>query len=181
MSQILEVCKEKMTKAVHSFEIGLNSIRTGVANASLVDGIEIDYYGSPTPLSQLSSITVQEGKTVVIKPYDASTLKEIEKALNASSLGLPPQSDGIVVRITVPSLTEDTRRELCKKVSKFSEDAKVNIRNIRRDSNEAAKKDDALTEDLEKDCLEKVQKATDDFIAQIDQIAKAKEQEIMKV
>lgn len=181
MTMILDICKEKMGKAIHSFEISLNSIRTGVANASLLDGIEIDYYGSPTPLNQLSSITIQEGKTLVIKPYDASSLKDIEKAINASSLGLPPQSDGTVVRISVPSLTEETRRELCKKVSKFAEEAKVNVRNIRRDSNELAKKDDTLTEDLEKDCLDKIQKATDEYVGKIDQIAKEKEQEIMKV
>lgn len=181
MSQILENCKEKMSKAVHGFELNLNTIRTGVANASLLDGIEVDYYGSSTPINQLSSISIQEGKTIVIKPYDSSTLKEIEKAINASSLGLPPQSDGIVIRLNMPALTGDTRRDLCKKVSKFAEEAKVNVRNIRRDFNDLAKKDDTLTEDLEKDCLEKIQKTTDEFILKIDQIAKAKEQEIMKV
>ncbi|MFI3284992.1 MAG: ribosome recycling factor [Erysipelotrichaceae bacterium] len=181
MNHILDVCNEKMTHVVHQFELQLNTVRTGAANASLVDGIEVDYYGSPTPLNQISSISIQEGKTLVIKPYDSSSLKDIEKAINASSLGLPPQSDGVVVRITVPSLTGETRKEYCKKVGKYAEESKVQVRNARRDCNDLAKKDDTLTEDLEKACLEKIQKLTDEYIAQIDQAAKVKEQEIMKV
>ena len=181
MLEILDLCQEKMEKATHQFEVGLNSIRTGVANASILDGIEVDYYGSPTPLNQMSSISVQDGKTIVVKPYDSTTLKDIEKAINASSIGLPPQSDGVVIRLNVPALTEETRRELCKKVSKYAEEARVHLRNIRRDMNEAAKKDDTLSEDVEKACLEKIQQITDKAVENVDTIAKNKEKEIMKV
>ncbi len=181
MEQILNSCKDKMGQALVSLDRHLGTVRTGVANASILDEINVDYYGSPTPLNQISSISVQEGKTLVIKPYDSSSLKDIEKAINESPLGLPPNSDGTVVRINVPSLTEETRKEYCKTVHKYAEDAKVAVRNVRRDANDHAKADKTLTEDMQKDCLERVQKVTDDFIKQIDEKAKAKEQEIMKI
>lgn len=181
MKQFLDLCAEKMQKVTEQFSEHLNTVRTGRANPGLLNDIEVDYYGMMTPINQLSSITVSEGKTLVIKPFDSQSLKDIEKSINASNLGLPPQSDGTVIRITVPSLTEETRKELVKKVNKHAEEAKVAIRNVRRDVNELVKKDDTLTEDLEKDCLDKIQKETDKFIAKVDEIAKAKDAEIMTI
>ncbi len=178
---VVENAKEKMGKVVEHFEKSLTGIRTGRANTTILDGIEIDYYGSPTPLNQVAGITVSEGRTLVIKPYDSSSLKDIEKACNEADLGMAPQNDGTVVRLTVPALTEETRKEMCKKVGKFAEEAKVQVRNARRDANDAAKKDGTLTEDLEKDCLDQIQKLTDEFIKTIDGISDEKEKEVMTV
>lgn len=181
MNLILEETKEKMEKALSSFKSTLDTVRTGRANANLLNGIDVDYYGSPTPLNQIASISVQEGRTLVIKPFDASSIKDIEKAINKSSLGLPPQNDGRLIRVTVPALTEETRRQMCKEVSKLSENAKVALRNIRRDSNDQAKKEESLTEDQQKQCLEKIQKVTDEYVKKVDQIADEKEKDIMTV
>jgi len=181
MEVILNATSEKMEKAIVSFEEGLSSIRTGRANPNILNHVEIDYYGSMTPLNQVGSISVVEGRTLVIKPFDASFLKEIEKSLHEANLNLTPQNDGSVIRLQVPALTEESRKELTKEVGKKAEDAKVAIRNIRRDSNELAKKSAELTEDLEKDCLEKIQKLTDEAIKRIDEIAAAKSKEIMTV
>ncbi|MEG1462184.1 MAG: ribosome recycling factor, partial [Anaerorhabdus sp.] len=163
------------------FSESLATVRTGRANTTMLDHVEVDYYGSPTPVNQIASISVVEGRTLVIKPYDSSSLKNIEKACNEADLGIAPQNDGTVIRLTVPALTEETRKEMCKKVSKYAEEAKVQIRNLRRDGNDAAKKDDTLTEDMEKDCLDKIQKLTDEFIKKIDDIAANKEKEVMTI
>ncbi len=178
---VVENTREKMEKAIDHFQTNLGTIRTGRANATLLDGVEIDYYGSPTPLNQVAGISVVEGRTLVIKPYDVSSLKDIEKACHAADLGIAPQNDGTVVRLTVPALTEETRKEMCKKVGKFAEEAKVQLRNHRRDANDLAKKDETLTEDLEKDCLDKIQKLTDEFSKKIDTIASEKEKEVMTI
>lgn len=181
MNLILDETKEKMEKALKSFEGSLDSVRSGRANTNLLNGIEVDYYGSATPINQIASISVQEGRCLVIKPFDLSCLKDIEKAINKSSLGLPPQNDGKVIRVTVPALTGDTRKALCKEVSKKAEEAKVALRNIRRDGNDQAKKEESLTEDQQKQCLDKIQKLTDDFVKKIDQLASEKEKDIMTV
>ena len=181
MEKILKDCNDRMKGALDSLEHNLKTVRTGAANASILDEIQIDYYGSETPLNQLGSITVSEGKTLVIKPYDATTLKNIERAINESTLGLPPQNDGTVIRLTMPSLTEESRKDLCKVVSKFAEEAKVAVRNVRRDANDHTKANKELTEDMQKNCLEKVQKTTDEFIKIIDENAKNKEKEIMTI
>ena len=163
MKEILDNSRSKMQKAIDTFSEHLETIRTGRANAGMLAGVEADYYGCPTPINQISSITVVEGRQLVVKPYDSSSLKAIEHAINKSDLGLNPQNDGSVIRINVPAPTEETRKELCKKVSKLSEEAKIAVRNLRRDANEAAKKDETLTEDAEKECLEKIQKLTDEM------------------
>ncbi len=173
--------EERMEKAIENFKTGLDKVRTGRANPTILNGIEVDYYGSPTPINQIASVSVQEGKTIVIKPYDASSLKDIERAINTSNLGLPPQNDGSVIRITVPALTEETRKGYCKEVSKMAEEAKVAIRNIRRDGNDEVKKDKTIPEDLAKDLQDKIQKATDKFIKLVDEVGKQKEDEIMKI
>ena len=156
-------------------------MRTGRANPNLLDRIEIDYYGAMTPVNQIASISVVEGRTLVVKPYDASTLKAIEKAINTSDLGLPPQNDGSVIRVSVPQLTEETRKSYCKEVSKFAEEAKVNIRNVRREYNDILKKDKTIPEDSQKDLLDQVQKLTEKMTKKIDEIADKKEKEIMTI
>lgn len=172
---------ERMEKTLEQLQANLNTVRTGRANPTLLDRVEVDYYGTPTPVNQISSITVSEGRTLVIKPYDASSLKDIERAINASDVNLPPNNDGTVIRLTVPQLTEETRKGYCKDVAKFAEEAKVAIRNIRRDINDTVKKEKSIPEDLSKDLLDQVQKATDKYISCVDEIAKAKEKEIMTI
>ncbi|MBR2578448.1 MAG: ribosome recycling factor [Erysipelotrichaceae bacterium] len=173
--------EERMSKAIEAFEHNLSKVRTGRANPAILDGVEVDYYGSPTPINQIASVSVQEGKTIMIKPYDASSLKDIERAINTSDIGLPPQNDGSCIRITVPALTEETRKGYCKDVAKMAEEAKVAIRNIRRDGNDEVKKDKSIPEDMAKDLQEQIQKTTDKFIAKVDEVAKAKEKEIMTI
>lgn len=181
MQTILNQVNEKMTKAIASFEHELTTVRTGRANASLLDSVEVDYYGCPTPINQVGSISVVEGKQLVIKPFDKSILKDIETAINKANIGIAPQNDGTVIRLNVPSLTEDRRKELTKVVSKMAEEAKVAVRNVRRDGNDLVKKNKELTEDMQKDAQEKIQKKTDEFIKKIDSIAEAKQKEIMTV
>jgi len=181
ISDILEEATMEMDEVIERFQHSLSQVRTGRASSLMLEGIKVDYYGSPTPINQLSSITVQEGRSLVIKPYDANSLKDIEKAIESSNLGLPCQNDGTVCRINVPSLTEDTRREYCKKVDKFAEEAKIQIRNARRDANDLVKKDEDLTEDLQKSGKEEVQKLTDNYISKIETLASEKSQEIMKI
>ena len=173
--------EEKMNKAIAALENNLTKVRTGRANPNLLDHVEVNYYGCPTPINQIASISVQEGKSLVIKPYDASSLKDIEKAINASDIGLPPLNDGTVVRITMPVLTEETRKGFCKDIAKYAEETKVAIRNIRRDANDEIKKDKTLPEDTAKDLQEQVQKLTDKFVEKTDAVAKAKEKEVMTI
>ena len=177
----IKVIESKMQKAIESLEHNLTKVRTGRANPNILDGIEVDYYGCPTPINQIASISVQEGKTLCIKPYDASSLKDIERAINSSDLGLPPLNDGTVVRITMPSLTEETRKGFCKDIAKFAEETKVAIRNVRREGNDEVKKDKTLPEDTQKDLENQIQKLTDKFVAKADETAKAKEKDVMTI
>lgn len=177
----LDSAQHRMEKAIEAFEHHLTQVRTGRANPSILSEIEIEYYGMMTPLNQVSQISVVEGKQLVVKPFESSILKAIEKAVNLANLGLSPQNDGTVIRLNVPSLTEETRKELSKQVSKMAEEAKVAIRNVRREVNDSIKKDDTLTEDMEKNALDKVQKTTDEFIKKVDAIAESKTKEIMTV
>ena len=177
----INVFKEKMAKSISSFEKNLVNIRTGRANPQILEAVNVDYYGTPTPLNQIASISVQEGKTLVIKPYDASSLKDIEKAINESNIGLPPVNDSTVIRITTPALTEETRKGFCKNIGKYAEEAKVSIRNIRRDANDEIKKDKSLAEDQAKGFQDDVQKLTDEYTKKVDELAKAKEKEVMTI
>lgn len=174
-----EIAKERMESAIEAFKANLVKVRTGRANPNMLDGIMVDYYGSPTPINQLASVSIQEGKTIVIKPFDRNVVKEVERAINTSDLGLPVMNGGDVLRITVPALTEETRKGFCKDVDKMSEEAKVQIRNIRRDVNEDIKKDKTIPEDISKSYLEDIQKATDDAIKNIENLAADKQKEIM--
>lgn len=175
----LEIAEEKMDKAIEAFSSLLTKVRTGRANPTMLDGILVDYYGSPTPINQLASVSIQEGKTIAIKPFDRNVVKDVERAINTSDLGLPVQNGGDILRVTVPALTEETRKGFCKDVDKMTEDAKVQIRNIRRDINEDVKKDKTIPEDISKSYLEDIQKATDKFIEKIETLAKDKQKEIM--
>jgi ribosome recycling factor len=184
VQQIINTAKEKMDKAVQAFTRELATIRAGRANPSLLEKITVDYYGMPTPIIQLASISVPEARLLVIQPYDKSVIKDIEKAILSSDLGLTPSNDGSVIRITIPPLTEERRRELVKLVKKYSEEAKVAVRNIRRDANDELKKlekNGEITEDELRGYTDDVQKLTDDHIAKIDAITKEKEKEVMEV
>ncbi|MFI8574652.1 ribosome recycling factor [Rossellomorea aquimaris] len=181
---IITNAKERMTKAIQTFSRELASIRAGRANASLLDKITVDYYGAPTPVNQLAGISIPEARMLVIQPYDKSALGDIEKAILKSDLGITPTSDGNIIRIVVPALTEERRKELVKLVKREAEDAKVAIRNIRRDANDDLKKKEKsgdITEDDLRGYSDDVQKATDESIVKIDAIAKDKEQEMLEV
>lgn len=179
--ELLDVTKHKMEKAVEKLDENLKTIRTGVANASLLEHVHFEYYGSETPINQVASIKVVEGCQLMIKPYDRSTLKDIERAIATSDTGLVPQSDGEVIRLNVPALTEERRKQLSKEADKMGEEAKIAVRNVRREANDAIKKDKELTEDDAKRMQEKVQKLTDEFAKKIEKEVSEKEKEIMKV
>lgn len=171
---------EKMDKTVESYQRELNTVRTGRANPNLLDSIRIDYYGVLTPIKQISSISVPEASQLYIKPYDKSSLKAIEVAINTSELGLNPQGDGVGIRLIIPKMTEERRRELVKLVGKMQETAKVGIRNIRRDLNDGLKKL-GLPEDEEKGWLEDSQKYTDEYIEKIEKLTQEKEKDLMTI
>ena len=171
---------EKMDKTVESYQRELNTVRTGRANPNLLDAIRIDYYGVLTPVKQISSITVPEASQLYIKPFDKSCLKAIEVAIATSELGLNPQGDGVGIRLIIPKMTEERRREMVKQVGKMQETAKVGIRNIRRDLNDGIKKL-GLPEDEEKGWLEDSQKYTDDYIAKIEKLTAEKEKDLMTI
>ncbi|WP_243289848.1 ribosome recycling factor [Bacillus sp. FJAT-47783] len=182
--QVLDQSKEKMEKAVSSLKRELASIRAGRASAALLDKVQVDYYGVPTPVNQLASISVPEARLLVIQPYDKSSLGDVEKAILKADLGLTPTSDGTVIRISIPALTEERRKELVKTVRKYSEDAKVAVRNIRRDANDELKKlekDGEITEDELRSYQDDVQKLTDTYVSKVDETTKEKEKEIMEV
>lgn len=182
--QVISNTKGKMEKAIQAYTRELASIRAGRANASLLDKITVDYYGAPTPINQMASVSVPEARLLMIQPYDKTIIGDIEKAILKSDLGLTPSSDGSVIRLAIPQLTEERRKELVKLVKKEAEDAKVAIRNIRRDGNEDLKKlekNGEITEDDLHGFSDDIQKLTDDHIKQIDQITKEKEQEITAV
>ncbi len=182
--EVMDQAKDRMDKAIGAFSRELASIRAGRANASLLDKISIEYYGAPTPLSQMAGISVPEARLLVIQPYDKTTLGEIEKAIMKSDIGITPSNDGSIIRLAIPVLTEDRRKELVKLVKKEAEDAKVAIRNVRRDANDDCKKLEKsgdITEDELRRNGEEIQKLTDVTIEKIDKIAKDKENEIMEI
>lgn len=182
--QVISQAKERMTKAIQAYTRSLASIRAGRANASLLDRLVVDYYGAPTPVNQLAGISVPEARLLVIQPYDKSILGDIEKAILKSDLGLTPSNDGSIIRLMIPQLTEERRKELVKVVKKEAEEAKIAIRNIRRDANDDLKKlekNGEITEDDQRGYSDDIQKLTDDQISKIDQITKDKEKEILEV
>ncbi|HCW7805236.1 TPA: ribosome recycling factor [Staphylococcus aureus] len=184
MSDIINETKSRMQKSIESLSRELANISAGRANSNLLNGVTVDYYGAPTPVQQLASINVPEARLLVISPYDKTSVADIEKAIIAANLGVNPTSDGEVIRIAVPALTEERRKERVKDVKKIGEEAKVSVRNIRRDMNDQLKKDEKngdITEDELRSGTEDVQKATDSSIKEIDQMIADKEKDIMSV
>ena len=176
--------EEKMQKSISAYESQLADIRAGRANPALLDKIEVDYYGAPTKLNQMAEVKVTDARTIVITPWDATTLKNMEKAILASDLGITPVNDGKTLRISFPQLTEERRKELTKKVAKMGDEAKVAVRNIRRDANDAAKKmkkDGEMTEDELKASDKSVQDLTDKYIKVIDEVTARKNKELMEI
>ena len=184
MKETLKHAEEKMQKSLDSLQSNFASVRAGRANPQVLDKINANWYGTPTPIQNMASITVSEGRTLVIQPFDKGTLKDIEKAIQASDLGINPVNDGNVVRLTFPQPTEERRKELCKSVKKYGEEAKVAVRNVRRDAVDkfkAMKKNGELTEDDQKEAEKKVQKITDKYCDEVDKAVSAKEKEIMSI
>jgi ribosome recycling factor len=182
--EILAQTKARMEKSIEDFKHVLTSIRTGRANVGLIDHIKVDYYGTPTPLNQMASLAVPEPTSITVQPWDISQLGNIEKAIRSSDLGLNPANDGKIVRVPIPPLTEERRKELVKHLHKVLEDHRTAIRNIRRDENERIKKalkDKTISEDEEKKTLDEIQKLTNQHIEKLDGLGKGKEKEIMEV
>ena len=176
--------EEKMQKAIAAYEFNLSSIRAGQASPSVLSRVNFEYYGAPTPISTMADIRVADAKTLTVTPYDATTLKAMEKAILASDVGITPTNDGKVIRLIFPQLTEERRKELKKQVLKEGEDAKVAIRNIRRDAMDLAKKmkkDGELTEDDQKSAEKSIQDITDKYIKNVDAVTAKKEKEIMAI
>lgn len=184
LDEIFEDLKDRMGKSIESLKREYSRLRTGRASISLLDGIRVSYYDTPTPLNQMASLAVPEPRLIVIQPWDKTAIEDIEKAILKSELGLTPINDGKVIRISIPPLTEERRKELVKVARKMSEENKVAIRNIRRDANEMLKdlkKEKEITEDDLYRSQEEVQKATDQFISQVDELCTAKEKEILEI
>lgn len=184
LKELYDSTKERMNKTIKALHVEYDSVRAGRASAKVLDRISADYYGTPTPIVQMASISNADARTLVIQPWDKSALTLICKAIQTSDLGINPQNDGTVIRLNFPALTEERRKQLAKDIAKTAEESKIGIRQIRRDSIDkikAMKKNSEITEDDQKAGEEKIQKITDDFIKQIDEIEKEKTAEIMEI
>ena len=184
MNELLKNTEERMSKSVDALDREYKSIRAGRANAAVLDRVNVDYYGVPTPVQQMAAVSVPEPRTLLITPWDKSTLKDIEKAILTSEIGINPQNDGICIRLNFPPLTEERRKDIVKDIRKKGEDAKVAVRNQRRDALDklkALKKNNAITEDDEANGEKKIQNLTDKFCKEIDELANIKEKEIMEI
>lgn len=184
MQQVISNAEERMNKSVCATERDFSSVRAGRANPGILDKVVVDYYGVPTPVNQMAAVSVVEARTLLIQPWDASTLKSIEKAISTSDIGINPNNDGRVIRLNFPPLTEERRKELAKEVRKMSEEGKVAVRAVRRDAMEkikALKKEGSITEDDVQNGEKKIQALTDKYCKEIDELTAAKESEIMEV
>ncbi len=184
MKTVYETAKTKMGKTVNALVGEFGAIRAGRANPQLLDKIAVDYYGTPTPINQLASVSATEARVLTIQPWDKSVLKAIEKAIQTSDIGINPQNDGSVIRLTFPPLTEDRRKDLVKDIQKIAENSKVAVRSIRRDCIEklkAMKKNSEITEDDLKDAEKEIQKITDNYTKEIETICDAKQKEVMSI
>lgn len=182
--QIFQKLQDDMEKTISALDKSFSRVRTGRASVSLLDGIKVDYYGAPTPIAQVATLSVPESRLIVITPWDVTALGAIEKAIQKSDLGLMPSNDGIIIRLSIPPLTEERRKELVKVVKKMSEEAKIKLRNARLDANEGfkdAKKNNKMAEDQVFTAQDEVQKLTDAGIQKVDKILAAKEKEIMEI
>jgi len=184
IDEVLSEARTAMDKAVKSLKREMAKVRTGRASVSLLDDIKVDYYGVPTPLSQVATLSVPEARLITVQPWEKNLIPDIEKAIFKADLGLTPSSDGQLIRLPVPALTEERRREMVKIIKRMSEDAKISVRNARRDANETLKmleKEKEITEDDLKRSEKDVQQLTDEFVATIDSIVQSKEKEVMEV
>jgi ribosome recycling factor len=184
LNDVYADARDRMQKALDTLEREYKRLRTGRASVSLVDSIRVEYYGNTTALNQLATLTIPEPRTIMIQPWDTSIISEVEKAILKSELGLTPNNDGKVIRISIPTLTQERRKELVKVIKKMSEEAKVAMRNIRRDANEMLKdlkKEKEISEDEQFKAQEEAQKITDDFIRKVDGVYSAKEKEILEI
>jgi ribosome recycling factor len=176
--------KRRMDQAVAAFQSNLSSVRTGRASVHMLDHVKVDYYGTPTPISQMAQVSAPEAQLILISPWDPTIVKEIEKALQTSDLGFNPQSDGKVIRLPVPPMTEERRRDVVKHLNRVLEEQRTAVRNVRRDGNDALKKlakDKKISEDEEKRAMEEVQKMTDEEIRRMEEMSRRKEAEVMQV
>ncbi len=184
MKTVFETAKTKMGKTLTALQTEYGAIRAGRANPQILDKLTVDYYGTPTPINQLASVSATEARVLTVQPWDKSVLKAIEKAIQVSDIGINPQNDGSVIRLTFPPLTEDRRKELVKDIQKIGENSKVAVRSIRRDCLEklkSMKKASEITEDDLKDGEKEIQKITDNYIKDIDTVSAAKQKEIMEI
>lgn len=179
--QFIDNLSAGMQKSVDSFSKEISTLRTGRANSSILDLVKVEYYGFPTPLVEIAQVSIPEPRQIMIRPYEKDSLKLIEKAIITSNLGLVPNNDGSCIRLNIPALSEERRKEYTKLLNKYAENARVSIRNIRRNANESLKKDKTVSEDRVRHLETEVQKTTDTFIKKIDEAAKAKEKEIMTI
>ena len=180
----LESMQERMEKVIDNLEANYSEIRAGRANLAILNRVSVEYYGVPTPINQVASVSVPEARLIVIQPWDRSILSQVEKAIEKADIGIHPMNDGQVIRLSFPELTEERRKEIVKDVKKTAEEAKVAVRNVRRDEMDEAKaklKNKEISEDEEKSLEDKIQKETDKYVAKIDEIADKKEKEIMSV
>lgn len=184
IKEILSTAQTKMQKTIEVLRVDLASVRAGRASVSLLDKVMVEYYGTSTPVNQVASVTVPEPRMIVIQPWEKNLLKDIERAIMKSDLGLNPNSDGSVIRLNLPQLTEERRKELVKTVHKKAEDARVSIRNLRREANDSVKKAEKakeITEDEAKKANDDIQKMTDKFIKEVDTVMEHKEKEVMEI
>jgi len=180
MDELFMEVSESFEKSVAAFQRDLSRMRTGRANLSILDGVKVEYYGSPTPLSQIASLNISDPRLITIKPWDKSLLGATEKAILAADVGITPNNDGVIIRLPIPALTVERRKDLVKQVGKMAEGARVSIRNIRRDYKSICEDDDQFTEDEQRRALKRLQEITDDFIKRVDKMAVEKETEIME-
>lgn len=184
MDAVFTKTKEKMEKCLDALNRDYKAVRAGRANPAILDRVTVDYYGTPTPINQMAAISVPEPRMLMIQPWDASTLKDIEKAINTAEIGINPSNDGKVIRLAFPALTEERRKELVKDISKRGEEAKVAVRNVRRDAMDdikKLKKDNEITEDDQKNGEKKLQDITDSYIKQVEEMVKKKEDEVLSI
>jgi len=184
MEAVFNKAKEKMEKCLDALNRDYKAVRAGRANPAILDRVTVDYYGTPTPINQMAAISVPEPRMLMIQPWDASTLKDIEKAINTAEIGINPSNDGKVIRLAFPALTEERRKELVKDISKRGEEAKVAVRNVRRDAMDdikKLKKNNEITEDDQKDGEKKLQDITDNYIKQVEEMVKKKEDEVLSI
>lgn len=180
MAEYLENAELEMEETIENFENNLKTIRTGRASAGMLDRVRVDYYGELTPINQMAKISVLEGTQLVVKPYDRTMVKGINHAISAANLGLTPQAEADCIRINVPTLTTDRRKQLAKEAKKYADEAKVVLRNIRRSANDKIKKDKEIPEDVAKGLLDECQKLTDKFVRKVDTLADAKEKDLLE-